>query len=237
MTRKVDFSEPGLLECTPVCTLFKGVVFFGPSYCGRQVDSPPTTPLKHQTLPCQEDAAEPTNPSRRSLPLSTLIQKFHTILTEIMADEFNFSRPEIKNYKAEADADLIPIPGHLELHGRCRGGVLLSTCFCAIFVADLIVGMEELELHCRRRGRYNFWKIKIATISVRMVRIRAEKGTQTQTFGSRYPPVGWGVFHVKGWGPRSSACPLETRETKLFFGRDIPGFCRDIPEAPEKFEK
>ena len=30
--------------------------------------------------------------------------------------------------------------------------------------------------------------------------------------------------------------PLETRETKLFW-RDIPGFCRDIPEAPEKFEK
>ena len=29
--------------------------------------------------------------------------------------------------------------------------------------------MEELELHCRRRGRYDFRKIKIATISVRMV--------------------------------------------------------------------
>ena len=41
----------------------------------------------------------------------------NTILTEMMADEFNFLRPEIKNYKAEADADLIPIPGQLELHG------------------------------------------------------------------------------------------------------------------------
>ena len=40
---------------------------------------------------------------------------------------------------------------------------------CSLFVADLIVGMEELELHYRRRGRYNFRKIKIATISVRMV--------------------------------------------------------------------
>ena len=39
-----------------------------------------------------------------------------TILTEMMADEFNFLRPEIKNYKAESDADLIPIPGQLELH-------------------------------------------------------------------------------------------------------------------------
>ena len=40
---------------------------------------------------------------------------------------------------------------------------------CALFVADLIVGMEELELHYRRRGRSNFRKTKIATISVRMV--------------------------------------------------------------------
>ena len=30
--------------------------------------------------------------------------------------------------------------------------------------------------------------------------------------------------------------PLETREIKLFW-RDIPGFCRDMPGAPEKFEK
>ena len=93
----------------------------------------------------------------------------YTILTEMMADEFNLLRPEIKNYKAEADADLIPIPGQLELHGRCRCGVLLSACFCALFVAELIVGMEELELHYRRRGRSNFRKIKIATISVRIV--------------------------------------------------------------------
>ena len=56
-----------------------------------------------------------------------------TILTDMMADEFNFLRPEIKNYTAEADADLIPIPGQLELHGRCRCGVLLSACFlCSI---------------------------------------------------------------------------------------------------------
>ena len=30
--------------------------------------------------------------------------------------------------------------------------------------------------------------------------------------------------------------PLEAREIKLF-SRDIPGFCSDIPAAPEKFEK
>ena len=42
---------------------------------------------------------------------------------------------------------------------------------------------------------------------------------------------GVGVFHVKGWGPKSSVCP-----SKVFW-RDIPGFCRDIPEVPEKFER
>ena len=77
-------------------------------------------------------------------------------------------RPEIKNYKAEADAGLIPIPGQLELHGRCRYGVLLPPCFGALFVADLIAGMEELELHDGRRGRYDFRKIRIAIISVRV---------------------------------------------------------------------
>ena len=96
----------------------------------------------------------------------------------MMADEFNFLRPEIKNYKAEANADLIPIPGQLELHGRCRCGVLLSACFCALFVADLSVGMEEWELHCRRRDRHNFRKIKIATSSVRMVWL--DVGCQTK---------------------------------------------------------
>ena len=47
----------------------------------------------------------------------------------------------------------------------------LAVCMllCSLFVADLIVGMEELELHYRRRGRYNFRKIRIVTISVRMV--------------------------------------------------------------------
>ena len=48
---------------------------------------------------------------------------------------------------------------------------------CSLCVADLIVGMEELELHYRRRGRYNFRKIKIATISVRMVSGSMQKHT------------------------------------------------------------
>ena len=37
-------------------------------------------------------------------------------------------------------------------------------------------------------------------------------------------------------GAKKFDMSLETQGTKLF-GRDIPGFCRDIPEVPEKFEK
>ena len=46
---------------------------------------------------------------------------------------------------------------------------------------------------------------------------------------------GVGVFHVKGGGQKVRYV-LETQGIK-FFWRDIPGFCRDIPETPEKFEK
>ena len=37
-------------------------------------------------------------------------------------------------------------------------------------------------------------------------------------------------------GAKKFDMSLETREIKLF-GRDIPGFCRDIQGVPEKFEK
>ena len=47
----------------------------------------------------------------------------------------------------------------------------------------------------------------------------------------------WGGGLPREWvGAKKFGMSLETREIKLFW-RDIPGFCRDIPEAPEKFEK
>ena len=52
--------------------------------------------------------------------------------TNDVADEFNFLWSEIQNYIAEADADLIPVPGQIELHGRCRYGALLSPSFGAL---------------------------------------------------------------------------------------------------------
>ena len=63
---------------------------------------------------------------------------------------------------------------------------------------------------------------------------RQEAGTQTQTFWPGYLRVGWGVFHVKGWGPKSSLCPSKPRETKLFGGISLgslagyPGRAREV---------
>ena len=63
-----------------------------------------------------------------------------------------------------------------------------------------------------------------------------EKRNPNPNFLVRISSGGVGVFHVKGWGPKSSVCPSKPRETKLFGGisRD---FWRDIPGEPEKFEK
>ena len=41
---------------------------------------------------------------------------------------------------------------------------------------------------------------------------------------------------MNGWGPKSSIRPSKPGKSN-FLARDIPGFCRDIPGAPEKFEK
>ena len=51
------------------------------------------------------------------------------------------------------------------------------------------------------------------------------------------PDIFWwgGGLPHEGVGAKKFGMPLETREIKLFW-RDIPGFCRDIPEVPEKFE-
>ena len=62
-----------------------------------------------------------------------------------------------------------------------------------------------------------------------------QKLAQTQTFESGYFRWDGGVPR-EGVGAKKFGIPLETREIKLF-GRDIPGFCSDIPAAPEKFEK
>ena len=52
------------------------------------------------------------------------------------------------------------------------------------------------------------------------------------------PDIFWwgGGLPREGVGAKKFGMSLETQGIKLLW-RDIPGFCRDIPEAPEKFEK
>ena len=49
--------------------------------------------------------------------------------------------------------------------------------------------------------------------------------------------VRWGGGQKRGGvGAKKFGMPLETKG-KQTFSQDIPGFCRDIPGSPEKFEK
>ena len=63
--------------------------------------------------------------------------------------------------------------------------------------------------------------------------IKQEKGTQTQIFWSRYLLVGGGLPR-QGVGAKKFGMSLEPQGNQRW---DIPGFCRDIPGAPETFEK
>ena len=78
-------------------------------------------------------------------------------------------------------------------------------------------------------GRINVWCRNV-------VITQGGKRNPNPNFLVRIFSSGVGVFHVNGWGPKSSIRPSKPGKIKLF-GRDIPGFCRDIPGAPEKFEK
>ena len=61
---------------------------------------------------------------------------------------------------------------------------------------------------------------------------RQEKRAQRLTFGVRRPPGRVGVFHAKGWWPKSS-CPPSKVCLPWVSNRgicDVPGICRDVLE-------
>ena len=62
-----------------------------------------------------------------------------------------------------------------------------------------------------------------------------KKRSTNPNFWVRISSGGVGVFHVKGWRPKSSVCPSKPRETK-FLGGIFRDYYRDIPVVPEKFE-
>ena len=64
--------------------------------------------------------------------------------------------------------------------------------------------------------------------------LREDKEPKPKLFLVRICSGGMGVFHVKGWGPKSSLCPSKPMETKLFGG--ILGVLLGNPGWPEKFQ-
>ena len=70
-----------------------------------------------------------------------------------------------------------------------------------------------------------------------LLQIQASKKRSTNpNVWVRISSEGVGVFHVNGWGPKSSVCPSKLRESQLL-GGICQDFCRDIPGWPEKFKK
>ena len=67
-------------------------------------------------------------------------------------------------------------------------------------------------------------------------KIQARKKNPNLNFWVRIFSGGVGVFHVKGWGPKSSVCPSKPRESNFFGGisRDFAGISRKRPKSLRK---
>ena len=111
---------------------------------------------------------------------------------------------------------------------------------CCLLQKSRVTGL--IILH-RPSAERSFWKK--ATLNLKQnfeifskicPEIQARKRNPNPNFLVRIFSGGVGVFHMKGWGPKSSVCPSKPRETKLLGGISR-GYCWDIPGVPEKFEK
>ena len=90
------------------------------------------------------------------------------------------------------------------------------------FVGYKSVRAKEAEkAPCGEAGRQK------GVFGVSVSSLREEKRNPDPNFAVRISSGGVGVFHVKGWGPKSWVCPSKPRETKLF-----GGICRDLPGYP-----
>ena len=70
-----------------------------------------------------------------------------------------------------------------------------------------------------------------------IVRQCSGKKITNPNFWVRISSGGVGVFQVKGWGSKSLVCPPSKARKSNFFGGISRDCCRNIPVAPEKFEK
>ena len=64
---------------------------------------------------------------------------------------------------------------------------------------------------------------------------QARKRNPNLNFLVRIFSGGVGVFHVKGWGPKSSVCPLKPEKANFLAG--FPGSLPGFPGGARKFEK
>ena len=74
------------------------------------------------------------------------------------------------------------------------------------------------------------------TLLIKLTTIQAQKKNPNLNFWVRIFSGGVGGLPRESVGAKKFGMSPETQGIKLFW-RDIPGFCRDIPEAPKKFEK
>ena len=65
------------------------------------------------------------------------------------------------------------------------------------------------------------------------VDVQARKTNPNLNFGTRTFSGGVGVFHTKGWGPKSSVCPSKPGKSNFFGGisRDFAGISRGRPKS------
>ena len=114
-------------------------------------------------------------------------------------------------------------------HGRCHaidllpGSVPFGKTCCE---GEGIAAVHKTDT-CRKK-----W--------VRGIKLGINSGTKKEPKPKLFGPdiFRWGRgLPREGVGAKKFGMSLETREIKLFVGRDIPGFCRDVPAVPEKIEK
>ena len=96
--------------------------------------------------------------------------------------------------------------------------------------------LSRIAGNCRKGLGCHVCRTKLARFFFFEARISGTKKEPKPKLLS--PDIFWwgGGLPREGVGAKKFGMSLETQGIKLFW-RDIPGFRRDIPEAPEKFEK
>ena len=89
--------------------------------CSLPVNEGATPSLQEcRANPCKTDKSAETEVQRLPGHACTGASKENTIPTQMMADEFNFLWSQIQNYMADADADVIPVPGQFQKNPRAH---------------------------------------------------------------------------------------------------------------------